>query len=107
MPVPIQFFSVVVPKKVIQQKYSGGLEQYKNDVPNASYLEDEHLTRVGFMDPETLDYFCNKLIVNGLHFDEDKFYSTDFVVAQYLSGKRWSADWLFINDLGWGVYVIK
>lgn len=101
MAVPIEFFSVVIPKQVIQQKYKGGLVQYKTDVPNASYVDDEHLTRVGFMDSKSLDEYCKRLIANGLHYDEVQQYSTDFVVVQSLIGKRWKADWLIIDDEDW------
>lgn len=105
MAVPIEFFSVVVPKNIIQQKYRGGLEQYKSDCPNKSYVEDDFLTRVGFMSPQPLDKFCENLISNGLHFDEATFYSTDFVVAQRLFGKKWEAKWLSIDDKEWATYT--
>ena len=101
MAVPIEFFSVVVPKQVIQQKYKGGLVQYKADIPNASYVDDEYLTRVGFMDSKSLDEYCERLITNGLHFDELQQCSTDFVVVQSLIGKRWKVDWLIIDDEDW------
>lgn len=104
MAVPIEFFSVVVPKHIIQQKYIGGINKYIADCPNKSYLEDEYLTRVGFMSPQPLDKFCENLISNGLHFDEATFYSTDFVVAQSYLGKKWKADWLFIDDKDWATY---
>ncbi|MCO6499227.1 MAG: hypothetical protein J5I47_02490 [Vicingus serpentipes] len=98
MAVSIEFFSVVVPKQVIQQKYAGGLEQYKADVTNASYVDDEYLTRVAFMHPAPLDAFCETLIAKGLHFDEAKHFSTDFVVVQSLIGKRWITDWLILDQ---------
>ncbi len=100
MAIPIEFFSVIVPKQVIQQKYDGGLDQYKADVPNASYKEDEHLTRVGLMDDLSLTFFCEKIISKGLHFHEAPNYSTDFVVVQQLQGKRWKAEWLNQTDDG-------
>lgn len=101
MAVPIEFFSVVITKQVIQQKYKGGLIQFKTDTPNASYVDDEHLTRVGFMDSKSLDEYCEKLIANGLHYDEVQHFSTDFVVVQSLIGKKWKAKWLYINDEDW------
>ena len=78
MAVPIEFFSVVVPKQVIQQKY-----------------------KVGFMDSKSLDEYCEKLIANGFHYDEVQHFSTDFVVVQSLIGKKWKAEWLYINDEDW------
>lgn len=105
MAVPIEFFSVVVPKSIIKEKYKGGLEQYKADCPNQSFLEDEYLTRVGFMSPHPLDKFCENLINNGLHFDEANFYSTDFVVAQRLFGKKWKSEWLSIDNDEFATYI--
>jgi hypothetical protein len=104
MPVPIEFFSVVVPKQVIEQKYNGGLTQYITDCPNKSYQEDEYLTRVGFMSQEPLNKYCENLISNGFHFDNESNSSTDFVVVQSYLGKRWIADWLLIDDKDWASY---
>jgi hypothetical protein len=104
MPVPIEFFSVVVPKQVIEQKYNGGLTKFIADCPNKSYLEDEYLTRVGFMSQEPLNKYCENLISNGFHFDNDSNSSTDFVVVQSYLGKRWKADWLLIDDKDWASY---
>lgn len=94
MAVPIEFFSVVVPKQVIQQKYKGGLEQYQKDCPNFTYIEDGYLTRVAFMDDVSLHHYCENLIRNGLHFDEANNSSIDFVVVQKLQGFQWAVDWL-------------
>ena len=104
MAVPIEFFSVVVPKQVIQQKYDGGLKQYEADCPNKSFLSDQYLTRVGFMDDVALHNYCENLIRKGLHFDDSTTSSKDFVVVQLLQGKQWSADWLEVADTGYAVY---
>jgi hypothetical protein len=105
MAVPIKFFSVIVPKHILEQKYDGGLAQYEADCPNRSLLIDNDLTRVGFMDDVALHNYCENLISKGLHFNEATKSSTDFVVVQRLQGKQWKADWLDVRDTGYAYYV--
>lgn len=104
MAIPIEFFSVVIPINVIKGKYQGGLEQYITDVPNGSYVEDEYLTRVGFMSETVLHKYCELLISKGLHYNNDTNYSTDFVVVQSLFGKKWDADWLRVDENDWASF---
>lgn len=52
MAVQVQFFCIIIRKIDIEAHYHGGLEQYKNDCPNDTYLEDAHLTSIGFMDDQ-------------------------------------------------------
>lgn len=104
MAVLIEFFSVVVPKKVLQQKYDGGLEQYIKDCPNSSYKDDEHLTRVGFLDDVSLHRYCEGIISKGLHWDDETNSSTDFVVVQRIQGKGWKAKWLKLSEDGSTAY---
>lgn len=105
MSVPIEFFSVVVPLEVIQRKYIGGIEQYKDDCPNMSYKSDKELTRVAFMDDASLHHYCENLISKGLHFNEATASSNDFVVVQLLQGKQWSAGWLEVFSDGSASYI--
>lgn len=78
MAVSIELFSVVVLKQVIEQKYDSGLTQYIADCPNKFYQEDEYLTMVGFMSQEPLNKYCENLISNDFHFDNDLNSSTYF-----------------------------
>lgn len=48
MAVEIEFVSVIVLKCWIAENYPGGLDAYAESSPTL-YLEDEHITRVGFM----------------------------------------------------------
>jgi len=104
MAVLIEFFSVIVPKHILEQKYDGGLKQYKTDCPNKSFLSDQYLTRVGFMSDVLVHNYCENLISKGLHFDEATTSSKDFVVVQLLQGKQWTADWLEVGDTGLATY---
>ena len=107
MAVPIEFFSVVVPKDIIRQKYKGGMKQYKTDCPNTSYKEDKFLTRIGFMDDYILHVFCEGLIKSGLYFDEESNSSEDFVVVQRLQGLHWNVFWLDLTDDGGQAFYIE
>lgn len=59
MPITLQFHNVIIRKKTIIEKYNGGLVQYRKDCPNKSFLEDEHLTRVGFMNQNAMDSYID------------------------------------------------
>lgn len=100
MALPIEFYSIIIPIKILEEKYQGGLVQYIKDCPNMSFLSDQHITRVGFMDPTATKDYCYNLATKGLEFDVDKTYTDDFVVVQYLEGKVWKADWLQQSDDG-------
>ena len=105
MAVLIEFFSVVVPKTVLLSKYPGGIEQYKEDSPYNSYLEDEHLTRVGFMADYELAEYCEGLITKGFHFDEANNSSTEFVVIQNMFGLRWNVSWVELREDGCAYFI--
>jgi hypothetical protein len=106
MSVPIEFFSVVVPKLVLEEKYVDGLQGYKADCPNNSFLADTHITRVGFMSDTELHEYCEGLIRKGLHFNDVVNSSTDFVVVQNLIGFQWAVDWLEKDDEGFVSYTM-
>lgn len=106
MAIPVEFFSVFSPKATINNKYPGGIEQYKADCPNASYLEDEYLCRIGFMSDIGLHKFCTSLIEKGFHFNEETNTSTDFVVITNLGGLRWYVPWVSFDEDGYARPVI-
>ncbi len=48
---------MIIKKIVLDDKYPGGVDQYRTDCPNKTYHEDEHLTCVAYMSGEDLfDY---------------------------------------------------
>ena len=104
MSLPIEFYSVIVPKKVLIRSYQGGIDQYKEDCPNYSYREDEHITRVGFMSDGELKEWIGVINRNGLNFDFVSYSSKDFVVITNLQGLAWNAPWCEFRD-GYAVYV--
>lgn len=94
MSVELKFLNIIVPKSVIAEKYPGGLTQYIRDVPNRSYREDFHFTRVGFMNGLDLEQYLNVLKEKGFHYDKEPEHSDDFVVVDLTKGKWWPASWL-------------
>ncbi|MCB9361399.1 MAG: hypothetical protein H6588_08860 [Flavobacteriales bacterium] len=68
MPIPIRFLTLIVPKKILTQKYKGGYMQYKLDCPNKSYLEDDYITAISFMGCEGLVEIIDNLKRVGLSF---------------------------------------
>jgi len=107
MAVPVEHFSIIIPKTVLETKYQGGLKQYINNVPNASYIEDDYLTRVAFISNVAANNYCDKLISNGLHFDKNTNSSDDFVVVQMLLGESWNTNWMQQTDDGHYVTYIR
>lgn len=57
MAVQITFFSMIIKKTTLDEKYPGGVAQYSEDCPNKTYHEDDYLTCVAYMSGEDLfDY---------------------------------------------------
>jgi len=49
MPVLIEYINVIVPRTVLEEKYSGGFRAYRLRCPNQTFCSDDYLTRIGFM----------------------------------------------------------
>ena len=80
MAVECEYFNVIVPKSVIETKYLGGLSAYRENCPNLSFAEDDHLTRVGFMNPGGAGNFIDGIESKGLEYLDENEHSKDFVV---------------------------
>jgi len=99
MAIEMECLSVVVPKSVIELRYPGGLSQYRDDCPNQTFLEDEHLTRIGFMAPSDVKNFTDHLIALGLVFLDERMRSVELVVVDMMGGPTTDCKWLkFKND---------
>jgi hypothetical protein len=57
MPLAIDIFALIVPKKVLETKYRGGIEQFKKDFFRGkdTDMEDGELLGVGYMDADDVD----------------------------------------------------
>lgn len=91
-----EFYSFVIPKMLLAYKYEGGIEQFKLDIPNNSFLEDEYLASARFLKIDQLDQFLEFVKDKGLHYDKEQNYSEDFAVMSWI-GPWWQSDWLVTN----------
>lgn len=102
MGLPVEFFSLFIPRSVIEEKYPGGLKQYEADCPNGTFLVDEFLTRVAFMSPIEVDNYMTVLVAKGLEFDEEEPEAGDMVVITNFFGFHWKVPWCYqhiVDDL--------
>ena len=100
MPLAIDMFELIVPKKVLETKYTGGIEQIKKDVfrGNDTDMEDGELLGVGYMDAD--DVNIEKLMMGGLSFNASELFSEDFIiVSRYGNPLLWPCRWLIQNSL--------
>ena len=100
MPLAIDIFALIVPKKVLETKYRGGIEQFKKDFfrGNDTDMEDGELLGVGYMDAD--DVNIEKLMMGGLSFNASELFSEDFViVSRYGNPLLWPCEWLVQNSL--------
>jgi tetratricopeptide (TPR) repeat protein len=66
MAILIEGFSVVVRNSVLDARYPGGVERYRQDCPNGSFCADDSLSRVGFMVRSDAEVFVAQLAEKGL-----------------------------------------
>ena len=85
-------YALIIRKSTLIEKYEGGIEQFKLDLPNNSFQEDDQLAIARFLKFEHINHFIY-ILSERLHYDHDKFYSEDFAVISHL-GEWWRCDWL-------------
>ena len=92
MSVLIEGISVVIKAESILDKYPGGWDSFKDDVPNLTLCADSELVRVGFMSPALVQNYIETLEEFGLvHVKDSK--SVDIVVADQQEGFTTVCDW--------------
>jgi len=92
----IEFYCFIIPKQLLEFKYPGGLEQFKQQVPNHTYQDDEQIATVRFVRSQDLFHFINTVEEQGLHYDDIDNYSEDFAVYSFM-GFLWQCNWLQHN----------
>lgn len=93
MAVLIEALNVVVRRALLEQRFPGGIIGFQDIVPNKTFCADEHLVRVGFMDPASVGDFVATLERYGFElFDGSRF--TDMAVVDQLRGPTAPAPWL-------------
>ena len=93
MAVLIEAISVVIRTEALLKKYPGGWNAFLTIVPNKTICSDNELTRVGFMTPQDVGAFINKLQQAGLEFLRSEN-AVDLAVVDQLRGPTTPCDWL-------------
>ena len=102
MAILIEAISVVVQLASIDNKYSGGWEQFQNDIPNQTLCADDMLARVGFMSPYDVESYIQHLEKNGLIYISNNE-ADDIVVIDQQKGPLIPCNWVdcdkfYLND---------
>jgi hypothetical protein len=93
MAILIEALNVVVRRALLEQRFPGGTTGFEDIVPNQTFCADDHLVRVGFMDPASVGEFVATLERYGFQlFDGSTF--TDVAVVDQLRGLTAPAPWL-------------
>lgn len=100
MPVYLDIFNLVIDKKAVIQKYSGGMEQFRidYDIPISEINdEDDELFSLGQMDVDQFD--TDSLISKGLSYDVTEQKSDDFTIVCRYGESFWDVKWLKHNHV--------
>jgi len=92
MAVLVEGISVIIRRKAIEEKFSGGWEAFVDDVPNQTLCADDELARVGFMSPADVKAYVGHLEEFGLcYLSQGR--AVDLVVGDQLQGPATPCDW--------------
>ncbi len=92
MPVLVEAISVIIRADRLCEIYPGGWDAFRIEVPNATLCADNELVRVGFMIPEDVGYYIDRLSEYGFVYLEDGK-AKDLVVADQLHGLAAPCEW--------------
>jgi len=104
MSIVLNFYNVIIPRKIIQEKYEGGIIQFFKEHPVKYFKQDEFLIKTSFMEWDSMQKFIEILFSKGIEYDNEKKYSNDFVIIGSITGYEWKVDW--IKRKGWLVYHV-
>jgi hypothetical protein len=93
MAVLCEAISVVVPVSVLEGALPGGVAAYAGAVPNATFVSDGTVTRVGFLEPALMQDWVARLVSAGLRPVEDGR-CVDVAVVDQVRGLPVPCDWL-------------
>ena len=100
MAVLIEGNSVVIKVAAIFEKLPNEWESFVSVVPNETLCSDNEVARVGFMTPDDVQHFINKLESHGLvYLGNGK--AQDMVVADQIHGIASKCDWLEFGHIDW------
>ena len=109
MPLYLDNANLIFSKAIIEAKYAGGCEQFRNDWKmdsNSLNDEDDELFMLAVINVDEFDLY--PLFKKGLSFDSEKQTSTDFVAVGRYEGVFWEPNWLKANaSFAWHVNCKK
>ena len=99
MPIYIHLANLIIPKKIIQEKFLGGIIRFKKQYFNypTENQEDDHLFSISKLNPD--EFEVQSLVDSGIHYDLKNNISSDFVIITRYSGLSWSIDWIKDNGV--------
>ena len=102
MAVLVEALSVIVRNATLESLYPGGVSGYAADCPNRTFCSDGVLTRVGFMTPDDVGAFLERLETRGLVFLHDGV-AADIAVVDQHEGPTTVCDWLAVGEDAAGI----
>jgi len=102
MAVLVEALSVIVRNATLESLYPGGVSGYAADCPNRTFCSDGVLTRVGFMTPDDVGAFLERLETRGLVFLHDGV-AADIAVVDQHEGPITICDWLAVGEDAAGI----
>lgn len=107
MSVPIEFISVIVPVRTIEERFDGGMAHFCEVLGEGQ--TDGRLLRLGGMSPMAVGRIVNDLEregLKGIHIREGKEHWLDFCVVDRCSGLTLPCNWIRV-DLELGIVELK
>jgi len=99
MAILIEGISVVIKVTSIFE-LSNGWEEFLTYVPNETLCSDNEIARVGFMTPDDVQHFIDKLESHGLVYQEHGE-AQDIAVADQIHGISTKCAWLEFGHINW------
>jgi hypothetical protein len=93
MSVLVEAHSIIVRCDAVHERYSGGWEQFVDEVPNRTLCTDGEIARVGFMSPSDAQAYINHLVCCCLRFCENET-APEIAAVFQLTGLKVPCDWL-------------
>ena len=100
MPVYLHTANLIVHKRSVEARYSGGIEQFRKDFDLSADGYDQEDGLLFCICRMNLDEFDIKALVsNGIQYDHLSGSSADFTLYGRLSGFTWQVTWLEDNTV--------
>lgn len=100
MPIFIHLANLIIPKKVVEEKYPGGIQKFKeenNFVDENHNQEDDEL--FGISRKFIHEFDLGMLIAKGFEYDKKNHYSNDFILLPRKGKLPWETSWLLTNGV--------